>query len=87
MKWLQYGQSMRLCEQLLRGFDFPFKQQTRISALQRQTPSLLLLLLLLPQCLSDVTEIDVLRVHKGSPTLESPGRRLMSGLRNGNNNR
>lgn len=77
MKWFQYGQSMRLCEQLPWGFDFPLKQQSRISALQRQTPSLLLLLLLLPPCLSDVTEVDFIHVHKGSPTLESPGRQLL----------
>lgn len=77
MKWFQYGRSMRLCEQLPWGFDFPLKQQSRISALQRQTPSLLLLLLLLPPCLSDVTEVDFIHVHKGSPTLESPGRRLL----------
>ena len=76
MKWFQYGQSMRLCEQLPWGFDFPLKQQSRISAFQRQTPSLLLLLLLLPLCLSDVTEVDFIHVHKGSPTLESPGRLL-----------
>lgn len=77
MKWFQYGQSMRLCEQLPRGFDFPLKQQSRICALQRQTPSLLLLLLLPCPCLSDVTEVDFIHVHKGSPTLESPGRRLL----------
>lgn len=30
-----------------------------------------------PPCLSDVTEVDFIHVHKGSPTLESPGRRLL----------
>lgn len=78
MKWFQYGRSMRLCERLPRGFDFPLKQQSGISALQRETPSLLLLLLLLPPCLSDVTEVDFIHVHKGSPTLGSPRRRLPS---------
>lgn len=77
MKWFQYDQSMRLCEQFPRGFDFPLKQQSRIFALQRQTPSWLLLLLLAP-CLSNVTEVDFIHVHKGSPTLESPGRQLLS---------
>lgn len=28
-------------------------------------------------CLSDVTEVDFIHVHKGSPTLESPGRCLL----------
>lgn len=74
MKWFQYGQSMRLCGQLPWGFDFLLRQQSSIPALQRQTPSLLLLLLLLPQCLSDTTEVDFIHVHKGSPTLGSPRR-------------
>lgn len=79
MKRFQYAQSMQLCEQLPRAFDFPLKQQSRISALQRQTPSLLLLLLLLPRspCLTDVTGVDFTHVHKGSPTLGSPRRRLL----------
>lgn len=64
---------------LPQGFDFPLKQQSRISALQRQTPSLLFLPLLppTPPCLSDVTGVDFIHVHKGSPTLESPRRRLL----------
>lgn len=77
MKWFQYAQSMGLCEQLPWAFDFPLKQQSWISALQRQTPSLLLLLLLLPLCLTDVTGVDFIHVHKGSPTLGSPRRRLL----------
>lgn len=76
MKWFQYAQSMGLCELLLWAFDFPLKQQSRIWALQRETPSLLLLLLL-PPCLTDVTGVDFIHVHKGSPTLGSPGRRLL----------
>lgn len=67
---------MGLCELLLWAFDFPLKQQSRIWALQRETPSLLLLLLL-PPCLTDVTGVDFIHVHKGSPTLGSPGRRLL----------
>lgn len=77
MKWFQYAQSMELCEQLPWAFDFPLKQQSRISAPQRQTPSLLLLLLLPPPCLTDVTGVDFIHVHKGSPTLGSPRRRLL----------
>lgn len=76
MKWFQYAQSMGLCEQLLWAFDFPLKQQSRICALQRQTPSLLLLLLL-PPCLTDVTGVDFIHVHKGSPTLGSPRRWIL----------
>lgn len=68
---------MGLCEQLPWAFDFPLKQQSWISALQRQTLSLLLLLLLLPSCLTDVTRVDFIHVRKGSPTLGSPGRRLL----------
>lgn len=68
---------MKLCEQLPQGFDFFLKQQSRISALQRQTPFSPLLLFLSP-CLSDVTQVDFIHVHKGSPTLESPGRQLLS---------
>lgn len=62
------------------SFDFPLKQQSRTWALQRQTPSLLLLLLLPPPhppCLTDVTGVDFIHVHKGSPTLGSPRRRLL----------
>lgn len=67
---------MELCEQLLWAFDFPLRQQSRIWALQRQTPPLPLLLLLPPR-LTVVTGVDLIHVHKGSPTLGSPRRQLL----------
>lgn len=66
MIWFQYGRSIRLREQLPQDFDFSVKQQSWTLAFKEKRH----LCCCFPQCLSDVTRVDVILVHKDSPTPE-----------------
>lgn len=79
MKWFQYAQSMELCEQLLWAAPLIFlsNNNPKPGLFKDKLHLCCYCCCFPPPCLTDVTGVDFIHVHKGSPTLGSPRRRLL----------